>query len=88
MGTRSCEVQGILQDLRTVRLVRPSRRARFAALLMHNVRPTFCMMMYDPQVSITFAPIVVLWLVCNAAIGIYQLAQHGGSVFKGVKVVA
>lgn len=54
--------------------------------LMRTNLPLSCSMRLDAQVSITFAPIVVLWLVCNAAAGIYQLARHGGEVFKGEKV--
>jgi KUP system potassium uptake protein len=31
-----------------------------------------------------FAPIVIVWLGLNAGVGVYNLASHGGTIFKAL----
>lgn len=33
-------------------------------------------------VGVVFSPIILLWLVCNAMIGIYNLQKYGAGVFR------
>ena len=33
-------------------------------------------------VGIAFSPIILLWLLCNAMIGIYNINAHGAGVFR------
>lgn len=33
-------------------------------------------------VGVAFSPIILVWLICNAMIGIYNLQQYGAGVFR------
>ncbi len=34
------------------------------------------------KVAFTFSPIVILWLLCNAIIGVYNLARNGAEALE------
>ena len=35
-------------------------------------------------VGVLFSPIILLWLLCNAMIGIYNMHTHGAGVFRAI----